>query len=194
MPSAASTSPISSYLAVNEGRTAGKWAARAAKHQYRQDAPRLALRLSGWLCLPVMLIFDSVNCTAGYSLFLSFLSIRPRCKSYLAKLYSISHRMSRTGILLAKVIWHGAMARGRGGMMVRLSMSSTYTNTRRASIDPKQFAISSTLCDMCLSVKGKSLFLGIYNIYICTASSPPLPIRRNMSNKSLWLNFQAGAW
>lgn len=82
-----------------------------------------ALRLA---VLPVMLIFDFIICTTGYSLFLSFLSIRPRCKSYLAKLYSISHRMSRTGILLVEVIWHGAMARGRGGMMVRLSMSSTY--------------------------------------------------------------------
>lgn len=110
--SAASTSPISPYFAVNEGRTAGKWAARAAKHQYRQDAPRMALRLSGWLCLPVMLIFDTIICTAGYYLFLPFLSIRPRCKSYLAKFYSISHRMSCTGILLVEVIWHGAMARG----------------------------------------------------------------------------------
>lgn len=51
--------------------------------------------------------------------------------------------------------------------MVRLSTSSTYTNTRRASIDPKQLAISGTLCDMCLSVKGKSLFRGIY-IHACT--------------------------
>lgn len=85
---------------------------REASIQTRQDAPRMALRLSGWLCLPVMLIFDTIICTAGYYLFLSFLSIRPRCKSYLAKLYSISHRMARTGILLVEVIWHGAMARG----------------------------------------------------------------------------------